>query len=424
MAVFKVDSEEQSRSDSGSLSRPTACPLHQPTFELYCHNFGDTLVASREVFMRFSRRDCLKAIGGGVAAAASAKSLAMAARSESKIDAGKLRMPGLYPGRVVSVENPAVLVSGRYQAGAVQQMMRRGMTELTGADSWADAWRLFFEPGDVVGIKLNPVGQPLVKSDATVVREIIAGLNAARVQNKDIVVYDRYRDQIFNAGFDKWLPEGVRTSYAADHYEAIQLGMDGYDPGHYIDMALTLPGYGIDDARARRSFAARFITRQVNKLINVPVLKDHQSAGVTLALKNLSHGLVNNVSRSHSSSSLNACNSFIPAVVSLPVIRNKTVLHILDGVKGLYNGGPGAKAQFVWEHRTIYFATDPVALDRIGWEVIDAKRVSVGMKKLVESTPDRFSTFVHRQPEHVEIAGALGLGIWDRAKIDLRQQKV
>ena len=374
--------------------------------------------------MRFNRRDCLKTMGFGLAAAAGAQSAALAAHSVSKTDASKLRMPGLYPGRVVSVENPAVLVSGQYQAGAVRQMMQRGMTELTGADSWTDAWRLFFEAGDVVGIKLNPVGQPLVKSDATVVREIIAGLKAAGIQNKDIVVYDRYRDQFFNAGFDKWLPEGVRTSYAADHYEPVQLGMDGYDPEHYLDMALTLPGYGIDDVRARRSFAARFITRQVNKLINVPVLKDHQSAGVTLALKNLSHGLVNNVSRSHSSSTLNACNAFIPAVVSLPVIRNKAVLHILDGVKGLYDGGPGARPQFVWEHRTIYFATDPVSLDHIGWEVIDAKRVSVGMKKLFESTPDKFSTFAHRQPEHVEIAGALGLGIWDRAKIDLRQLKV
>ena len=374
--------------------------------------------------MKFDRRECLKAMGVGLAAATGVESLAMAACSVSKTDASKLRMPGLYPGRVVSVENPGVLVSGRYQAGPVQQMMRRGMTELTGADSWVDAWRLFFEPGDVVGIKLNPVGQPLVKSDATVVREIIAGLKAAGVRNKDIVAYDRYRDQFFQAGYDKWLPEGVRTSYAADHYETIQLGMDGYDPDHYLDMALTLPGYGIDDARARRSFAARFITRQVNKLINVPVLKDHQSAGVTLALKNMSHGLVNNVCRSHSSSSLNACNTFIPAVVSLPVIRNKAVLHILDGVKGVYDGGPGARQQFVWENRSLYFATDPVALDHVGWEVIDAKRVSVGMKKLFESPPDKFSTFVHRQPEHVEIAGALGLGVWDRDKIDLRQLKV
>src|SRR5208337_1984558 len=179
-----------------------------------------------------------------------------------------------------------------------------------------------------------------------------------------------------------------------------------------------------DNLTARRSYAAQFITRQVNKLINLPVLKDHQSAGVTLALKNLSHGLVNNVNRSHSSPSLNACNTFIPAVVSMPIIRNKVVLNILDGVKGLYDGGPGSRSEFVWEHHTMYFSTDPVSLDHIGWEVIDAKRESVGMKKLVESLPDQYSTFVHRQPEHVEIAGALGLGVWDRAKIDLRKVSV
>ncbi len=374
--------------------------------------------------MRFNRRDWLKSMGGGVAAAYSAKSAALAAQSVSKTDDNKLKMPGPFPGRVVSVKSPAVLVSDRYQAGPVQKMMRRGMKELTGADTWVDAWRAFFEPGDVVGVKLNPVGRPRVISDATVLHEIIAGLNAAGIKNKDIVVYDRYRRMFFGAGYDKWVPQGVRISWAAENVDGIQQGMDGYDPDHYMDMALTLPGYSVNDARARRSYAARFITREVNKLINVPVLKDHQSAGVTLCLKNLSHGLVNNVNRSHSSKSLNTCNAFIPAVVAMPVIRNKTVLHILDGVKGVYDGGPSARPQFVWDNRTMYFATDPVALDHVGWEVIDAKRVSVGMKTIFEATPDKFSTFVHRQPEHVEIAGALGLGVWERSKIDLRQFKV
>jgi hypothetical protein len=62
--------------------------------------------------------------------------------------------------------------------------------------------------------------------------------------------------------------------------------------------------------------------------------------------------------------------------------------------------------------------------DHIGWDVIDAKRESVGMKKLVEALPDKDSSFVHRQPEHVEIAGALGRGVWDRRKIDLRKVQV
>ena len=369
--------------------------------------------------MAVTRRQCLRALGGSLAAAvgagSSVRSLALSAQAAGRAERSKLAMPGLYRGRVVAVEEAASIVSGAYQAEPVRRMMRRGMTALTGADGWADAWRTFFEPGDVVGIKLNPVGAPHVMSDATVVREIIDGLQAAGVRARDIVVYDRYRAQFFRAGFDKWLPEGVRTSSAAEDYEGIQQAIEGYDPDHYVDLPLTLPGYDVDNLTARRSYAARFITREVNKLVNVPVLKDHQSAGVTLALKNLSHGLVNNVARSHATRTLNACGAFIPAVVALPVIRNKTVLHILDGVKGLYHGGPGARPQYVWEHKTLYFATDPVALDRIGWRVLDRQRHSVGMKPIAEDAPDKVSTFLRRQPEHVEIAGALGLGEWDES---------
>ena len=34
----------------------------------------------------------------------------------------------------------------------------------------------------------------------------------------------------------------------------------------------------------------------VDKIVTLPVLKDHRSAGVTLSLKNMSHGMNNNVS--------------------------------------------------------------------------------------------------------------------------------
>jgi uncharacterized protein (DUF362 family) len=334
--------------------------------------------------------------------------------------ASRLAMPGLYRGRVVAVSHPAAIVSGAYQAEPVRQMMRRGMRELTGDGGWADAWKQFVSPGDVVGIKVNPVGRPHVISAPEVLREIIDGLRAAGIPARDIVVYDRYRSEFVEAGFPAWLPEGVRWTTAVEKGDGIQQDIKGYDPDHYFEMALVLPGQDPASLTARRSYAALYITREVNKLINLCTLKDHQSAGVTLALKNLSHGLVNNVARSHGTRTLNACGAFIPTSVSLPVIRNKAVLHILDGIKGLYHGGPFARPQFIWEHRTLYFATDPVALDRIGWEVIDAKRVAVGRKPLAEELPDEFSTFLRKQPEHVEIAGALGLGEWNRNKIDLR----
>jgi uncharacterized protein (DUF362 family) len=367
----------------------------------------------------FTRRDFLMG-AGAVTAALSVRDLALSAQVSSTAPASKLAMPGLYRGRVVEVVHPGSIVDGQYQAEPVMQMMQRGMKELTGMD-WADAWRQFVTPGEVVGVKLNPVGGKLCCSAPEVVRAIIHGLNAAGIPNKDIVAYDRYRKQFLEVGFDKWLPEGVRWMWAAEDFELVQQGIEGYDPDHYMDMALTLPGYDVSNLTARRSYAAQFITKKVDKLINLCLLKDHQSAGITMALKNLSHGLVNNVNRSHPTPTMNTCGAFIPAVVSMPVIRNKAVLHIMDGIKGLYHGGPGARPQFVWEQKTMWFATDPVAMDRVGWRVLDQKRVSVGMAKLEDAKPDQFSTYLHRQTEHVEIAGALGLGEFALEKIRLRK---
>lgn len=373
--------------------------------------------------MKRNRREVLQQFVG----AATVSQLALTAQTASKVEASKLAMPGPFRGRVARVAHPGSILQNRYQPEAITSMMRRGMTELTGAPDWQAAWKLFVQPGDVVGIKVNPVGQPHVISDATVVREIIAGLESAGIRRRDIVVYDRYHDQFFGAGFNKWLTEGVRVSYAAKDYDGIQQTIEGYDKDHgydadhYMDMALVHPGQDLSNLTARRSYAARFITKEVNKLINLPVLKDHQSAGVTLSLKNLSHGLVNNVSRSHSTVSLNTCGAFIPAVVAMPAIRNKTVLHILDGIKGVYHGGPSARPEFVWERKAMFFATDPVALDHVCWREIDDKRLAVGRLKLADELPDKFSTFVRKQPEHVELAGALGLGEWDWKKIDLRR---
>src|SRR6516162_5459071 len=80
-------------------------------------------------------------------------------------------------------------------------MMARGMTELTGADHPVEAWRRFFSPGEVVGIKVNPVGLqhrpdaiPVISSPEVVI-EIVKGLKSAGVKSKDIIVFDRYASE-------------------------------------------------------------------------------------------------------------------------------------------------------------------------------------------------------------------------------------
>jgi uncharacterized protein (DUF362 family) len=346
---------------------------------------------------------------------------AVLGQTHSKAATSQPGMPGPFPGLVVGVEHPGSIIDGSYQLEPVRKMMEKGMTALTGAPSWTDAWRAFFEKGDIVGIKVSPVGGAALCSDAIVLHAIVDGLKEAGVPLRDVIVYNRYREETLAAGIDKWVPEGVRMEFASPAYNDTQLDLEGYDRDHYMEMALIKPGENWSDPHFRRSYVAKTVSRQINKFINLPVLKHHQSAGMTAALKNMSHGMVNNVNRSHLTPTANACGLFIPSVVSLPVIREKAVLHICDAVKASYHGGPGARRQFVWEHKTMYFATDPVALDKTGWKVIDAKRTEVGMAPIALSKPDDASHFLNCQVEHIEIAGSLGLGVFDDAKIRVKK---
>ena len=154
----------------------------------------------------------------------------------------------------------------------------------------------------------------------------------------------------------------------------------GYDPDEFITMDLVHRGHDPKDDRNFRSHLGLLVTKRVNKLVLLPVLKDHGSAGVTGALKNMSHGLVNNVARSHSSPDTNACNQFIPEVVSHPIIRKKCVLQIMDGIKGVFQRGPfGQQPGVHLGVQRALFATDPVAMDHVEWTIIDAKRKEKGL---------------------------------------------
>src|SRR4029078_756188 len=120
-------------------------------------------------------------------------------------------MPGRFPGRVVEVHDPtAVRPDYCVDPDAVLKMVDRGLTALVDGDPKdpRSAWRRFFEPGDVVGIKVNPVGRAPKSSETDRVahavgcisnREIVIAcverLKSAGVRPQDIIVFERYADE-------------------------------------------------------------------------------------------------------------------------------------------------------------------------------------------------------------------------------------
>ena len=103
---------------------------------------------------------------------------------------GKLGMPGLYPGRVVTVHAAKSIdeVSERVDVPTVKEMIARGMTGLTGDRDARDSWARFFNSSDIVGVKVNCSGAPGAMSMPDIVAEICRNLITVGVKPANIYV--------------------------------------------------------------------------------------------------------------------------------------------------------------------------------------------------------------------------------------------
>jgi hypothetical protein len=380
------------------------------------------------------RRDFL----GATALAASANLIAgaeLASAQEPKASRkagssrpeGKLGVPGPYPGRVVEIQHPGLVQGDHRNREAIKKTLDTGMCTLTGAPHPVDAWRKFVSPGEAIGIKVVPNGFPGAHSSPELVLEVIDNLKAVGIKLKDMVVFDRYRREFMEAGYQKILPEGVAWGGLTPEWDENQTtikfdGGDpitGYDPDEFIHIQLVGKGMDPKDDRNYRSHLGKIVTKRLDKIICLPCMKDHHAAGATGALKNMSHGLVNNVFRSHSNSAAVAMVSYIPAVVSHPILRTKCVLHVMDATRGVWEGGPfGRKPEWLWDHNALLFATDPVAMDHVELDYLNKKRVQMGAAPLHKTGKDVSDPFNQegydiRQPQYIAIAGQLGLGNYE-----------
>ena len=333
-------------------------------------------------------------------------------------------MPGAYPGRVISVHSERCVDSSTSQADPeiVREMLARGLTTLTGTSKPEEAWRRFFTPEDVVGIKVNCSGAPQVCSNPVVVGEIVRNLGALGIPPSNIYIYERFGDQLASVGYQKYVPEGVNIVAI----EVPRRSIRGYDPETYVEVDF----FGEDDTRSNM---IRLVTETFTKIINVPNMKDHGAAGVTGCLKNIAYGDFSNVARSHRNEKTNTL-SFIGTLASVEPLRSKTVLQVMDGLKGVWHGGPFVRdPRFAFYPKQIVVGTDPVAIDRQLIDIIDGKRkaegaVSVWDRGMEHVKPGRsmdpnFNAFI-REPGHIEFAGGMGLGVYDQNKIRHSQIEV
>jgi uncharacterized protein (DUF362 family) len=325
-------------------------------------------------------------------------------------------MPGLYPGRVVTVHSAKCIdeVSENVDVPTVQEMIRRGMTALTGDRDARDSWARFFNAQDFVGIKINCSGAPGAMSMPDVVADICRNLMIVGVKPTNIVIHERGGGQILLAKYDQFVPAGIRVESANTWL--------GYDPNVYVEANF----FGEDDTR---SYLMRMVTEQFTKIINVPNMKDHSASGVTGCLKNISYGEFNNVARSHYRAQTETL-TFIGTLAMVEPLRSRTVLQIMDGLRGVWHAGPfSTNRRYRFYPKQMKFGTDAVAMDRLLIDIIDDKRKQEGAISVWERDRKYFGTTAQwqanpnvnrfdRETGHIEYASKLGLGVYDVRTID------
>src|SRR5215475_2702405 len=339
-------------------------------------------------------------------------------------------MPGPYPGKVVSVKSAKSLSEDglKIDGETVREMMERGMRALTGDAKTIDSWRRFFTPEDVVGLKVNAGGRPWVVSSREIVAETVRNLMSVGVKPQQIYIYERFQNQLDQVNYAPSVPEGVNI-FAAERAN-MRNDNQSYDPRVYVESDF----FGEDDTRSNM---IRLVSQKLTKIINIPNMKDHGATGVTGCLKNIAYGGFSNVARTHHKG-VSHTLSFVGALANVEPIRSRTVLQIMDGLRGVWHGGPGAATlKYVYFPRTIMFGTDPVAIDRLLLDEIDEERKRRGVISIWnrdENTldfnngknrnEDPNTNIIIREPAHVEYAGKLGLGVHDIKKIQLKEIEV
>jgi uncharacterized protein (DUF362 family) len=282
---------------------------------------------------------------------------------------------------------------GREPGASVEQQLLRSWLDrmlmtLTRAGSAADAWALLFPRGRSVGIKLNCLAGPRLSPRRELVMALVDGLRTAGLSDERITVWERSDRELRRCGFT------VNTRGTGPRV----LGTDNRAAG-YENRIRSNGSIG--------SCFSRILTEQCDLLINVGVLKDHDLAGVSVGLKNL-YGVIHNPNKYHD----HACDPYVADLAAHPLLRQRLRLTICDGTTAQCQGGPAYAAGWAWNYGGLLAGIDPVSVDRVGADVIEARRAVKGLPSLTEAG---------RDPSWIESAARLGLGEGQSGKIRIRE---
>jgi uncharacterized protein (DUF362 family) len=307
--------------------------------------------------------------------------------------------PLVRPGVVVRIESRAPVASLMQtnqlwpKPEPAKALLEAALAELAGEPNLSRAMRRFVHPSDQVAIKVNGIAGQAMATNFELILPLVHAIVDSGVSPDRVAVYEQYMNFLSGTrvGLRAWrLPDGVRSGV------------------HNNSQASMKPIMVCEPIPTRY---VRFLT-DATAIVSVSLIKDHSICGYTGGLKNMTHGSIVNPHDHHR----RQANPQIAVLYAHPILKSRMRLHIADGFKMIYDEGPLDKnPQRRILHGAVHAATDPVALDTIGAELVDEARTAAGLPTL---------TRVGRAPKYLQSAGQLGLGVADRGQIQLKKSKV
>jgi len=287
----------------------------------------------------------------------------------------------------------SVTKNGEIDAKATSALLAAGLCLLAGQKDAAVSLAGYVQPRQKVGIKVNCLARRVVVTQPALTEALVKLLQEARVKGEDIVIWERTTDELKQAGYEpNMFKSGPRC-----------LGTDARGVG-YSSRLYPIGSIG--------SLISNILVEEVEVNINLPVLKDHNLAGLAGGMKNF-YGAIHNPNKYHD----NHCNPYVAEVNALPLIRKKNRLTIIDCLKVQYHGGPAYNPGFVERYGGLILGADPVATDVVALSVLEKIRNAHGRPPLKREG---------RHPEWLMTAGSekykLGNASWD--KIELIEKTV
>jgi hypothetical protein len=284
---------------------------------------------------------------------------------------------------------------------------------LTDTTTLADAWGALlpaYTVGQKVAIKINLNNAGCDSSNNIIdalpqpVNSVIRGLKTIGVAESDIYVYD-----VTNGWHQGAMPQRLVNKVAALYPDVLY---DAYDSGCTTPQLL---GYsstekvhfnvpGGKPAISDRPLCNALV--EADYLINMPIMKKHGMAGVTLAFKNhfgsLEHCDYVHWSVDLGDGSYTAAYNGLVDIYNNTHIKDKTVLTVGDALYGArfnnYNEVPSPWPTFANQSpNSLFFSVDPVAIDSVMVDFLDAE-----------------GGIPNGADDYLALAAASGLGVFER----------